>query len=331
MLWQHWIVGQVDASIVSALLLAIAVTARRVLSPRVRSALLLIALVRLGLPPGLPSPWSEALVDLPPIDDTRLMVTAWLRDDVAFALFALTTTVAVGMLLRLAYQSCRLTRRIPAFAAPPPALQASVDRLFGDASIRLRVSASGEGPFAVGLLRKTIVLPASLIEHVDAEVAELVLAHEVAHHSRGDLFWITAAALLKAVAWFNPLAHLIARALVATREDGSDDWAITRTSADPFVYARALLQSARTVAFPPPPLTANAHPMGKRLKRLLDRRSARDGRLGITGLAVIGFAAALCLPGAHMPALNASAERDEAVIVIRRVLGERGLEQIRDR
>ena len=241
-LWQHWMVGQVDASIASALLLAIALLARRALSPRVRSALLLIALARLVLPPWMRSPWSEALVDLPPIDDTRLLVTAWLRDDVAFALFLATTVVTIGLLFRLALQSNRLAGRISAFAAPPPALQASVDRLSGGTSIQLRISTSDDGPFAAGLFRKTIVLPASLVEHLDAEAMEAVLAHEVAHHSRGDLFWIAAAALLKAIAWFNPLAHLIARALVATREDGSDDWAMTRTS------ARSLRVRARVAA-----------------------------------------------------------------------------------
>jgi hypothetical protein len=101
-LWQHWMVGQVDASIAAGALLAAALLARRWLSPRVRSAMLLIAVLRLALPPWLRSPWSEAFVDLPPVDDTRLLVTEWLRADVATVLFTVTTVVTLGLLLRLA-------------------------------------------------------------------------------------------------------------------------------------------------------------------------------------------------------------------------------------
>ena len=329
--WQHWIVGQVDASIVAAVLLAVAIAARRVLSPRVRSALLMIALVRLVLPPWMRSPWSEAFVDLPPIDDTRLLVTGWLRDDAAVGLMAVTGLVTAGLLVRLACQSRNWSGHLATLAPPPARLQASVDRLADGAPIQLRVSADGEGPFATGLIRKTIVVPAALVERLDKDAVEAVLAHEVAHHSRGDLAWITAAAILKSVVWFNPLAHVIMRAIVAAREEGSDDWAITRTSVDPSAYAHALLQSARLVTLPPPPMAASAHPLGRRLKRLLDRRSTRDRRSSLLGLTAIVLAGAICLPGAHMPDLDASAAQDDAVIVIKRVLGERGFEEIRKR
>ena len=134
------------------------------------------------------------------------------------------------------------------------------------------------------------------------------------------------------MAWFNPLAHLIARALVASREDGSDDWAVRRTSNDPFTYAQALLQSARMVAMPqgfnsatqtprrggPALGVAGAHPMGRRLQRLLDGRTTRAGRLGLPGVAVVLVAATVALPGAHLPRLADSEQDQRIVIVIRR-------------
>lgn len=328
--WQHWLVGQIDASIAAGAVLIVAALLRRQLSPRVRSALLLIALVRLALPPWLRSPWSEALVDLPPIDDTRMLAVEWLSGDVTFALFAFTTAITCVLLARLAYQSGVLAAHVRHLEKAPAELMDTVNRLAPGLSIDVRIADAADGPFATGLFRKVIVLPATLIDRLDSQGLEAVLAHEVAHHARRDLFWITAAATLKAIVWFNPLAPLIARALVATREDGSDDWAVTHTSRDPFAYAQALLQSARMIAHPHP-LAAGAHPMGKRLKRLLDGRANRTGRIGVAGLVVIASAAALCLPGAHMPALEASARQDDSVIVIKRVLGERAVEEIRQR
>lgn len=328
--WQHWIVGQIDASIAAAVVVAAAVLLRRQLSPRVRSALLLIALARLALPPWLRSPWSEALVDLPPIDDTRMLAAEWLSGDATAMLFVAATAIACVLIARLIHQSRVLAACVHRLEKAPAELQDIVNRLAPSASIDVRISDTADGPFATGLFRQAIVLPATLIDRLDSLGLEAVLAHEVAHHARRDLFWIAAAATLKAVVWFNPLAHVIARVLVATREDGSDDWAVIHTSQDPFAYAQALLQSARMVA-QPSPLSAGAHPMGKRLKRLLDGRANRTGRIGGVGLAAIAAAAVLCLPGAHMPSMDASDERDDSVIVIKYVLGERAIEQIRQR
>jgi beta-lactamase regulating signal transducer with metallopeptidase domain len=124
---------------------------------------------------------------------------------------------------------------------------------------------------------------------------------------------------LQAIAWFNPLAHVIARAISSAREDGSDDWALRRTATDPFAYAHALLKSARLVATEPGGVLAvGAHPMSSRLRRLLDANTARDQRPGVIGFALILIALALALPGAHSPDLAADDDGERVVIVIRR-------------
>ena len=325
-LWRHWMVGQLDASIVAAMLLAIAVLLRHRLQPGVRSAILLIALVRLVLPPWLRSPWSEALVDLPPLDDGRMLITMGLYSDLAMYAAAAASLVTLFLLARIAWTLVTAERRwIARTAATSIAPKADTTR------IEIRVSRDGEGPLAVGLRRKLIILPESALQ-LNRDALDAVLAHEIAHHERRDLWWLAAAEVLKAIAWFNPLAHLIARALVASREDGSDDWAVRRTSNDPFTYAQALLQSARMVAMPqafhpatqtprrggPALGVAGAHPMGRRLQRLLDGRTTRAGRLGLPGVAVVLVAATVALPGAHLPRLADSEQDQRIVIVIRR-------------
>ena len=70
------------------------------------------------------------------------------------------------------------------------------------------------------------------------------------------------------------------------------------------------------VAVPQPLATAGAHPMGLRLRRLLDGGSVTGDRLGWIGIVIVVIAAAAALPGAHMPSAGQGDER--VVIVIRR-------------
>jgi beta-lactamase regulating signal transducer with metallopeptidase domain len=182
----------------------------------------------------------------------------------------------------------------------------------------VRISAAGQGPFATGIRTRLIVLPASLIDDGDRRAIDAALAHEIAHHERHDLSWLAAVKALQAIAWFNPLAHLLANAIGSAREDGSDDWALSRTAIDPFAYARGLLKSARLVAVDSSGvLAAGAHPMGGRLRRLLDATAARDRRPGLAGITLILIALLFAIPGAHSPNLD-TPDRERIVIVIRR-------------
>jgi beta-lactamase regulating signal transducer with metallopeptidase domain len=304
-LWRHWIVGQLDASLVAAVLLALAVLLRHRLAPRVRSAILLIALIRLVLPPWLRSPWSEALVDVPPLDEGRSMIAIAVQWDPVMHVAAFTSIVAVFLLVRTVWVFTTAERRWISRTQPAP-----LPPLPG---VHVRVSRNGEGPLAVGLRKKLVVLPETAL-HLDAGALDAVLAHELAHHHRRDLWWIAGAEVLKAIAWFNPLAHMIARALVASREDGSDDLAISMTSKDPFAYAGALLKTARVVSELRPMGVAGAHPMGARMRRLLDGSATREGHLGLFGLMLIMACAAAAIPGAHMPEADSGGERRVVVI-----------------
>lgn len=306
-LWRQWMIGQLDATITVAVLLVIVTLARHRLSPRLRSGLLLIALVRLALPTWIPSPWSEALVDVPLINDGRMLMAIGMESDIARAAAMITTLVTMVLLARIAWTFATAEQRWVKRTEALP--------MFSGSGVEVRLSPFGEGPLAAGFVRKLIVLPASILQ-LDRAAIDAVIAHETAHHERRDLAWIAVAEVLRAMAWFNPLAHLAARTLVAAREDGCDDWAVSRTSNDRFAYAQALLQSARVVAMPQPLGAAGAHPMGTRLRRLLDGNATRDRRLGIGGILLLILAATAVLPGAHMP----SPDRDDqrVVIVIKR-------------
>ena len=313
-----WIVGQIDATLVAAAVLAIAHWGRGRLSPTMRSAILLIALVRLALPPFIHSPWSEAASDLPPVDNARLAAAGWLQDDRAQMLFGLWLAVTLFLIARLVWQIQVGHRRVLATSQPAAGwLQDRAARLATGIAPDIRVSVPGDGPFATGLLDRVIVLPACLADCRDEDALDAALAHEIAHHERRDLWWLAAARLLLAVAWLHPLAHLLARSIGRAREDGSDDWAVTRTSRDPFAYVEALLKSARAVSTTETQqLTLGAHPMSGRFRRLLDQNATRDRRIGALGLIAILVLTALAIPGAHTLQPRDDAER--VVIVIRK-------------
>jgi Zn-dependent protease with chaperone function len=315
-LWRLWIVGQLDASIVAAVLFLAVQVFRDRLTARVRSAILLILLLRLILPPFIRSPWSEAFVDLPPLDLARTIAAGWLQADVAQSVFVLTTLVSIALLARLMWQlRVGPGYLIASTTTAPGWIQLRANALSGSAtSPQVRMSRTDEGPFASGLRRPVIILPSSATD-LDNAALDAALAHELAHHERHDLWWIAGVRALCAIVWFNPLAHVFGAALIAAREDGSDDWAIARTSMDPFVYARALLQSARLVTANRDPIAAGAHPMGRRLQRLLGGSANPDGRIGVAALVLIVIVAALGIPGAHMPTPSNDAAR--IVIVIR--------------
>jgi beta-lactamase regulating signal transducer with metallopeptidase domain len=315
-IWRMWVVGQIDASIAVLVLLAIAQLGRHRLSPTVRSVMLLIALIRLALPPFIQSPWSEAAVDLPPLDDTRTMLFGVLQDDRAQYAFGFAAAVSLLLLARLTYQLQRSYHLVIAESVVAPEwVQLRAQALAPNTALQVRIADDRHGPFAAGIRKRLIVLPASLLDALDHQAMDAALAHEIAHHERRDLVWLSGVKALQAIAWFNPLTHLLAYAIRSAREDGSDDWAMSHTSAEPFAYAHALLQSARLVAMNPRGiLAAGAHPLDGRLRRLLDADAARDRRPGLGGVVLILIVTALAIPGAHTP--NLSNDDDQRIVIV---------------
>ena len=79
------------------------------------------------------------------------------------------------------------------------------------ARARLWVTSSHCGPAVVGLFRPVIVLPEVLVQGKQPEELESILAHELIHVRRGDLWLGLLQAVAKALWWFHPLVWLAAR------------------------------------------------------------------------------------------------------------------------
>ncbi len=113
------------------------------------------------------------------------------------------------------------------------------DRLGLRVAARLLRSDEARMPFAAGLLRPTIVLPAES-EWWSAERRSAVLIHELGHIRRRDLIGHTIGRIACALYWFHPLVWTAARRLRAESERACDDLALL-FGTPPSEYAEHLL------------------------------------------------------------------------------------------
>ena len=100
-------------------------------------------------------------------------------------------------------------------------------------------------PMLVGPFRPRLLLPLAL-RTIDPLQRELIVAHELTHWRRGDLWWLAACALLQALCWFNPAMRLLRARLVWAQELGCDrDVLRGRPQIQRKAYAAALVAQLR--------------------------------------------------------------------------------------
>jgi len=173
--------------------------------------------------------------------------------------------------------------------------------LFG--GIRTWISDSIDGPLAIGVIERRIVLPGDFSRRYNPVERRLALEHELVHHKRGDIWWNLVATLVLAIFWFNPVAWLAFRAFRSDQELACDA-AVARTASldERCDYARALVKSASR----PGLIAACAlNPAGELKRRLRMMRNHRASPLrsagGVAALAAFAMAG-FALGSAGQPA-----------------------------
>lgn len=100
-------------------------------------------------------------------------------------------------------------------------------------------------PMLVGPFRPRLLLPRSLRDMQPLQ-RELIVAHELTHWHRGDLWWLTLGAMLQALCWFNPAMRRLREQLTWAQELGCDrDVLRGRAPAERRAYASALVAQLR--------------------------------------------------------------------------------------
>ncbi len=194
------------------------------------------------------------------------------------------------------------------------------DRMGLEDAPRLLRSEEAKMPFACGMLKPTIVLPAEC-DGWTLDRRRAVLLHELAHVRRRDLFGHTLGRLVCAVYWFHPLVWTAAKRLRNESERACDDLALscgTRATD----YAEHLLDIVTSVRRDTTPSVAMAMARRKefegRMLAILDPElrhsspSRRQSAALIASLALISFTVAATAPVARSASAAATAQTARA-------------------
>lgn len=108
-------------------------------------------------------------------------------------------------------------------------------------SIDLRTTASFMTPLLTGLFRPFIVLPLAIINSLEMEEVELILAHELAHLKRYDHIAVIVQQMIETLLYFNPATWILSRQLNKYREEACDDMVVEAMGRD-INYAKSLVK-----------------------------------------------------------------------------------------
>ena len=164
-----------------------------------------------------------------------------------------------------------------------PAMTESLKHVAAILGLRRRVALIHSTRPAVivtwGVVNPKVILPADA-EMWPRERLDVVLAHEVAHITRGDWLVQTAAEICKAIYWFNPLFWVACARLRYESERACDD-AVMNIGIKSHVYATELLELARSFGrhrqawLPAPAIAARRSNLERRVRAMLNARLDR--------------------------------------------------------
>lgn len=80
------------------------------------------------------------------------------------------------------------------------------------------VSEQVDTPFVIGVRKPTVILPADLSEHMDAQMMSLCMQHELTHIRQHDLFYRFLALTVICLHWWNPLCYWLKREITIVSE-----------------------------------------------------------------------------------------------------------------
>ncbi|MGH9373882.1 MAG: M56 family metallopeptidase [Vicinamibacterales bacterium] len=267
-------------------------------SPAVRQALAGIAAVKFLLPATF---LGGALFAWAATSDASesLMALSW---PVAVGIHVAGSAIVLGCLMADSVRGRRLLRASAAVAEGSLHERCAIAaRRVGLRRMpRIWISAQATGPLAFGLFRRHIVLPIALAEG-RADDLDVVIAHEMAHHARGDLWMLALHRAVVTLWWWHPLAWRLGSELREIIEDGCDDRVVASGVASRDRYCDVLVACARTCAASGPTALGFAdrrHPIARRIARLGEEHAARASWLA---MAAAVFLAAMLLPGIPEP------------------------------
>jgi uncharacterized protein YjbI with pentapeptide repeats/beta-lactamase regulating signal transducer with metallopeptidase domain len=225
-----------------------------------------------------------------------------LPGNVALAVTAIWTLLALLLLIRLAIEICQLERfkrdALPLPFAYRNALERWVDAAGYAHDVRLCVSPHTDVPVAIGLFDAMILLPEWLLAQLSAAEIEHIALHELAHLRRHDDWFNALERVIVTMYFFNPAIRWIAAQMDVEREVACDDHVVDLTH-EVRPYAHCLTKLAEVTQWPRAALAApgvfiTRKSMSIRIERLLRTGSSQRVRVSYgTALAAMAAVAAV--------------------------------------
>ncbi len=156
---------------------------------------------------------------------------------------------------------------------------------------RLYICPAVESPLLCGFFSPAIMLPR---RNMSKNAVVGVLAHELTHYRRGDI-WIKLACLIaQSICWFNPLVHIAAKRCNSEMELSCDECVLADTNEDVRrSYGKVMLEIIRNSHVQKSVLTTRFNPQKSAVKErfinILDMSKKRRGYV------IIALALILCM------------------------------------
>jgi bla regulator protein blaR1 len=125
-----------------------------------------------------------------------------------------------------------------------------------------------DAPAVAGWIRPVVFLPMTAITGLTGEQLEAVLAHELAHIRRHDVFVHAFQVAVETLLFYHPAVWWMGKRIRAEREHCCDDAAVA-TCGNAVMYANALARMAEWKTAPRLVMAANRSPLVQRVARLL--------------------------------------------------------------
>ena len=154
--------------------------------------------------------------------------------------------------------------------------------------IPLRVTQAADCPMLAGFIKPALYLPDEALSEQDAA---FIFRHELTHYKRGDLWLKLALVAARAVHWFNPLVHLMARFAQEDIELACDDAVVRGMDVDARrAYGETILRSVeaqvkkRTLVSC---FTGDKETLMRRFEGLFDKKVKKRGIALVVAAAVL--------------------------------------------
>ena len=172
--------------------------------------------------------------------------------------------------------------------------------------IRLLASPLAQSPMLVGFFRPTILLPS---EHLPDGNARFILAHELTHFRRKDLWKKLLFLMVRCAHWFNPIVYLLNRDFSRWLETSCDEQVVSSLDRDQRKeYGRLLIDYAPASRYAGPKLYVSfasyRYKLTRRISIMLNSDKKSRSLLGLV------LAVALVVGCLATTALAASVDND---------------------